>query len=202
MTSDSTSFTVTTLVAAASGILEDAGFRSIDASKMGLWKATETRAFEDANSIVCVAVYQTWTDLSSLWIDDQANLVDLISEYFSRSDPKVWDGYLVLLTPGIAPTGARESIIEIRRNTLHVRKLLASGDDLQTIDAVRRTLLPLLPLEQHQALQPRNVLDALSPLLARHGVDKDASRVAIAAFLEQRSIMEEVHTLTVKNQEQ
>ena len=202
MTSLGSSFTVTTLVAAVSEILEGAGFKAVSPSTIGIWRATETRVYEDAYSVVCAAVYETWMDLWSLWADDQASLVSLISRHFSRTDAKAWDGYLVLLTPSIVPATARHDAIDIQRNTVHVRKLFGSGDELQTVDAVRRTLLPLLPLEGDQALQPRNVLDNLAPLLARYGVDEYASRVAIAAFREQRSIVAEIHEAITKDAEQ
>ena len=194
MTSGDSQFTVTTLVAAASEILEGAGFKVVNASATGTWRATEARVYEDAFCIVCIAVYETWKDLWSLWADDQATLVGLISKHFSRTDAKAWDGYLVLLTPSVVPTAARHDAVAVQRNTVHVRKLFGSGDELQTVDAVRRTLLPLLPLEGDQALQQWNVLDNLPPVLARHGVDEAASQVAITAFREQRSIIEEIHS--------
>lgn len=105
----------------------------------------------------------------------------------------------MLFTPSIVPTTARHNAIDVQRNTVHVRKLFGSGDELQTVGAVRRTLLPLLPIEGEQALQPRNVLDNLPPVLARHGVDEDASRVAIAAFREQRSIIAEIHAAIIES---
>ena len=131
--------------------------------------------------------------LSSQWADDQANLVELISRHFARTEAKAWDGYLVLLTPSVVPATERQEAIEIQRNTVHVRKLLAAGDELETVDPVYRTLLPLLPLEIQEAQRPENVLHTLPPLLARRGVDEDASRVAIAAFLDQRPIAEAIH---------
>lgn len=201
MTSSGTQFTVTTLMASASEILESAGLKVVNPSTVGTWRATEARIYEDAYSIACIAVYETWTDLWSSWADDQATLVGLISKHFSRTDAKAWDGYLVLLTPSIVPASARHNAVEIQRNTVHVRKLFGSADQLQTVDAVRRTLLPLLPLDGEQMLQPRNVLDNLPAVLARHGVDEYASRVAITAFREQRSIIAELHTAVTKGTE-
>ena len=198
MTTSSTPFTVTTLVAAASQILESAGFRVVNPSVAGKWNATEARVYEDEYSIACVAVYETWADLWNLWADDQATLVGLISQHFSRTEAKAWDGYLVLLTPSFVPDNARHNAVGIQRNTVHVRKLFGSGDVLQTVDAVRRTLLPLLPIEGEQALEQRNVLDSLPLVLARQNVDEDATRVAIAAFREQRSITAEIHAFTTK----
>ena len=201
MTSGATQFTVTALVAAASEILDGAGFKAVNPSVTGPWRATEARVYEDAYSIVCIAIYETWSDLWSLWADDQATLVSLISRHFSRVDAKAWDGYLVLFTPSVVPASARHNAVGIQRNTVHVRKLFGSGDELQTVDAVRRTLLPLLPLEGDQALQPRNVLDNLPPVLARHGVDEDASRVAISAFRQQRSIIADIHSVITEGAE-
>ncbi len=200
MSTGNTPFTITTLIAAAAEILESSDFRTVDPSRTGTWGATEARVYEDAYSVVCVAVYETWAALSSLWPDDQANLVELISKHFTRSEAKAWDGYLVLLTPSVVPATERQEAINIQRNTVHVRKLLAAGDELETVDAVRRTLLPLLPLEIQEAARPSNVLHSLPPLLARHGVDEETSRVAIAAFLEQRPVIEAIHGLVEKKE--
>ena len=195
MNASNTAFTTTTLIADAARVLEDSGFRTVDPSATGTWRATEARVYEDAYSVVCVAVYETWAALSSQWADDQANLVELISRHFARTEAKAWDGYLVLLTPSVVPATERQEAIEIQRNTVHVRKLFAAGDELETVNPVHRTLLPLLPLEIQEAQRPVNVLHTLPPLLARHGVDEEASRVAIAAFLDQRPIAEAIHRL-------
>ena len=197
MNTSSNPYTVTTLVAETSEILERAGFRAADPSKTGTWRATEARVYEDAYSIVCIAVYETWLALSSLWRDDQASLVGLISRHFTRSESKAWDGYLVLLTPSVVPKTGRQEAVDIRRDTTHVRKLLGAGGELGTADAVRRTLLPLLPLQIQETQRLRNVLHTLPPLLASHGVDEEASRTAIAAFLEHRPIIEAIHGLIV-----
>ncbi len=201
MKANDSPFTVTTLVAAAAEILEEASFRAVGSSATSTWKATEARVYEDAYSIVCIAVYETWTDLSSLWEDDQANLVGLISKHFTRTEAKAWDGYLVLLTPSVVPTDAHQEAIDIQRNTLHVRKLFAAGDELETVNAIHRTLLPLLPLKVQEVHRPSNVLHSLPPLLASHDVDEEASKTAIAAFLEQRPIIEAIHDLIADKRE-
>ena len=193
MTVSNTPLTATALAAAAGRVLEGAGFKAIAPPSVSDWRATATRVYEDAYSIVCVAVYETWADLSSRWIEDQASLVDLISKHFSRTEAKAWDGYLVLLTPSVVPATDRMYAIDIQRNTLHLRKLFADGDELRSVDDVRQTLLPLLPLEEHDALETRNVLDTLPFLLASRGVDEDAAKVAIAAFRDQKPIVAEIH---------
>ena len=195
MTARGIPLTVTTLMAESAEVLEAAGFKAVDPSVVGVWRATAARLYEDAYSIVCVAVYETWADLSSHWTEDQAHLVDLISRHFARNDAKAWEGYLALLTPSVVPAAERLSAIDIQRNTLHVRKLFADGEDLQSLRGIRRTLLALLPLEEQHSLEPTNVLDNLPPLLAAHGVDEEAAQVAIAAFREQRPIAAEIHAL-------
>lgn len=202
MTTSSTPFTVTSLVAAAAEVLESAGFKAVSPSITSAWRATATRVYEDAYSVVCVAVYETWTDLSARWVEDQATLVNLISEYFVRSEPKAWDGYLVLLTPSVVRQIDRLNANSIERNTLHLRKLFADGEELQSISDVRRTLLPLLPLEEYDALVPRNVLDTLPRLLGSHGVDEEAAQVAIRAFREQRPIISEIHAFMTQERGQ
>ena len=138
-------------------------------------------------------MYETWRELSSLWVDDQAILVGLISRHFSRNDAKAWEGYLVLLTPSIVPTAERQVAVDIQRDTVHLRKLFAAAGELPSVDAVRQTLLPLLPLEQNDALKPRDALDSLPSFLVQHGVDEGATRTAIRAFLDQRPIIEDIH---------
>ena len=193
MNAGSIQLTVTSLAAEAARVLEEAGFNAAQQVSGGSWKATTARVYEDSYSVVCVAVYETWAELSSGWTEDQATLVDLISDHFAQTEAKAWDGYLVLLTPSVVPGTDRFTAVSIQRNTLHLRKLFAAGDELQSAGAVRRTLLPLLPLEEHEMLEPRSVLDTLPPLLAEHGVDVDAARVAIEAFRGQRPILGDIH---------
>ena len=202
MTTSSMPLTVTTLMAGSAQVLEGAGFQAVDPSVVGVWRATAARLYEDAYSVVCVAIYETWADLSSHWTEDQAHLVDLISKHFARSDAKAWEGYLALLTPSIVPAAERLNAISIQRNTLHVRKLFADGEELRSLGAIRRTLLALLPLEEQHALEPANVLDNLPPLLASHGVDEEAARVAVAAFRDQRPIVAEIHALLTNREQQ
>ena len=175
MTASSMPFTVTALMAASSQVLESAGFKAVDPSVVGDWRASAARVYEDAYSIVCVAVYETWADLSVRWTEDQAHLVNLISKHFARTEAKAWEGYLALLTPSVVPTADRLNAISIQRDTLHVRKLFADGADLRSLGAVQRTLMALLPLEEQDALEPSNVLDSLPPLLASRGIDEEAA---------------------------
>jgi len=198
MTSVGNPLTVTNIAAVAGEVLEGGGFKAVEASAIDGWRATTARVYEDWYSIVCVAVYETWSLLSARWVEDQDNLVSLISEHFARTDAKAWDGYLALFTPSFVPASEHLTAVAIQRNTRHVRKLFADGNELGSMVSVRRVLLPLLPLEEHEALQPRNLLDSIPPLLAKNGVDEEAVQLAIAAFQAQRSITAELHSFIAK----
>ena len=112
-------FTVTNLTAATSEALYGAGFREVSTAALDDWRAAVVRLYEDEYSIVCVAIYETWADLDTHWMLDQANLIDLMSRNIVRTDPKAWEGYLVLLTPSIVPSPEREKAILIQRDTRH-----------------------------------------------------------------------------------
>ena len=195
-------FTVTNLTAATSKTLSDAGFREVSTASPNDWKAAVVRVYEDEYSIVCVAIYETWADLDSHWMLDQANLIDLMSRNILRADPKSWEGYLVLLTPSIVPSSERERANLIQRDTSHVRKLFADGGELKEIGDVTRLLLPLMPLEEQGPLLSQNILDTLPEMLSKHGVDKEIAQVAIAAFRAQRPIIPEVHALILERRGQ
>ena len=201
MTSLGSPLTLTAIKAEAARLLDSAGFHLVNPALATGWKAAVASVHEDANSIVCVAIYETWAHLSFGWADDQANLVDLISKYFARNEAKAWDGYLALFTPSLVPEHERPTAISIQRDTVRLRKLFADGSELKSIGAVRRTLLPVLPLDEHVALEDRNVLEALPPLLAKYGVSEEATKVAIQAFQGQRPIIEEIHTRITRTRE-
>src|ERR687892_417150 len=88
------------LLAAASELLESGGYNSVQQADG--W-TPHSRVFEDPYGVVAVVAYETWTDLAETWPDDQGRLVDLISAHLRRPEPKSWEGYLVLLTPGVSP---------------------------------------------------------------------------------------------------
>ena len=73
--------------------------------------------------------------------------MELVSKYTSSYDAKSWEGYLVLLTPSSVPKRGLLKLTEIRYDISRVRKLVATGDDIKTLDSVRQFLLPLLPLQ-------------------------------------------------------
>lgn len=187
-------FTATTLSAAVVDALERAGYRVVPSDRAGEWPPPGARVFEDPYSIVATVVYETWSDISTRWLEAQAALVDLISTFFHRGDAKAWEGYLVLLTPSIVPDASRLEVEAIRRNTTHARKLVVTGDELASLDDVERALLPLLPLvTEGIETADRTALELLPDVLAFHGVPERATRTVLTAFAEQEPLAERLH---------
>jgi hypothetical protein len=185
------SLTTSQLLAAVSERLDSGGYTRISPDEG--W-TSNVRLFEDPYAIVAVLAFETWDDLTEGWPDAQGVLVELISAHLTRPEPKSWDGYLVLLTPGVPPSTARSQLAAIRYDTNRVRKLVAAGDELRTLDDVEQALLPLLPLEvESQVESAPALLERLPALLAERGIDVRAARAAIDAFASNESILERLH---------
>jgi len=183
--------TTSQLLAAVTERLASGGYNAVQTSDA--WPSS-SRVFEDVYGIVAVVAYETWTELTENWPDAQGQLVELISTHLTRPEPKAWEGYLVLLTPSEAPTGARAEFADIRYDTNRVRKLVAAGDDLQTLDDVEQALLPLLPLEvEAQVGSGPGLLERLPGLLAERNIELEAARAVVSAFVANESILERLH---------
>lgn len=194
-------FTTTSLVAAASSVLEQNGYRQVRPDATERWPGSAGRVYEDPYSVAAVLVYETWRDLADEWPQAQAALAELMSAHFGRDDAKAWEAYLVLLTPSVLPSEAHSMALDIRRDTAHVRKLLATGEELQHLADIERALLPLLPLPAEVAvIEERSVLDLLPGLLSKRGVSESAVRVTTRAFLDQEPIVESLHRSLTEGQ--
>jgi len=192
MTNAATGLTPTDIIAAASQVLATAGYRHVnDESKR--WDSATSRLFEDEYNIVGIVVFDTCAELLQAWPDLQGSLVDLISKHVSQGEAKSWDGYLVLLTSGVAPS--EETDIEaVRYNTTRVRKIVATGEELRTVTDVERVFRPLLPLsDERAAMDNASALDVLPRLLADQGIAQDTTRVLVEAFRSQSPMIERLH---------
>jgi hypothetical protein len=189
---NSSGFTTTDLIAAASQVLTDGGYQRIPDSFCE-WDTPTSRLFEDEYNVVGVVVFDTCGELLRTWVDLQGSLVDVISRHIGQTESKSWDGYLVLLTPGVA--FSEEAAIEaVRYNTTRLRKLVATGDDLRNPTDVERVLRPLLPLGQGRAsVRQESALDLLPKLLADQGIPEETTRVLVDAFREQSPLLERLH---------
>lgn len=186
--------TTTTLLAAATDLLERGGYSRISDEQVGNWPTSAVRLYEDIYGIVAIVTFETWSDLNAKWMEAQAALVTLISKYLTRAEAKAWDGYLVLLTPNPKPVGAIEAL-KIERDTSRVRKLLASGDELKTLSDLEFVLLPLLPLSTGGALaeRPSSVLEMLPSVLERRSFEKEHIELIIRAFTDHKPLVEALH---------
>ena len=197
MTDSSTGSTTTDLIAAASQALTDGGYQQID-RRLPDWDTPTSRLFEDEYNVVGIVVFDTCGELLQAWPDLQGSLVDVISRHVGQEESKSWDGYLVLLTSGLAPS--EDARIEtVRYNTARLRKLVATGDDLRNPTDVERVLRPLLPLGQERAtLSQESALDILPKLLADQGVPKETTQLLVDAFREQSPLLERLHQQRVE----
>ena len=194
--------TVTELLANATKTLETHGYKRVNLDITENWQTSNVRLFEDDYGIVAIVVYDTWGDLSSNWVDAQASLVELVSKYTTSYDPKSWEGYLVLLTPSPVAKQGRLKLTEIRYDISRVRKLVATGDDIKTLDDVRQVLLPLLPLQVETINEVgESVLNMLPKLLSNRGLPTKAVETVINAFLEQKPIVESLNKYRMENED-
>lgn len=187
-----TGFTSTDLIAAASQALTNGGYHLV-ARRFEAWDTPTSRLFEDEYNVVGVVIFDTCGELLRAWPDLQGSLVDVISSQVGREEGKSWDGYLVLLTPGVAPS--EDTAVEtLRYNITRLRKLVATGDDLQSPTDVERVLRPLLPLAQERAsVSQGSALDLLPKLLADQGIPKETTQLIVDAFRDQSPLLERLH---------
>ena len=188
------SLTSASILSGASGCLTSAaaGYQPVSSDLIGEWPTDAVRVFEDAFTVVAVCVFETWSALEQGWQEAQGALVALMSAHLSVHDAKSWDGYLVLLTPG-SRSEERDAIERIRYDTARVRKLVASAPELATISDIEHALLPLLPLSTDINVTPtRSPLDVVGDAL-REEFDAQVVDALLAAFAEQRPIVEAIH---------
>jgi hypothetical protein len=192
MSNTTAGFTSTELIATAAQALIGGGYQQIT-GPFKEWDTPTSRLFEDPYTVVGVVVFNTCGELLRAWPDLQGSLVDVISRHVGKAEAKSWDGYLVLLTPGLAPSEAAE-IEAVRYNTTRLRKLVATGDDLQSATDVQRALSPLLPLIQDGVtLSQESALDLLPGLLAQQGIPTETTQLLLDAFREQAPMLERLH---------
>ena len=192
MTDSSLGYTSTDLIAAASQVLLEGGYRQIN-GQFSEWGTPTSRLFEDEYSIVGIAIFETCRELLQTWPDVQAILVDVISRHVGNQESKSWDGYLVLLTPGLAPSQS-EALETLRYDTTRLRKLIATGDDLKLPTDVERVLQPLLPLRPERSiLGQESALDLLPNLLAAQEIPEEVTRALVDAFRQQLPLLERLH---------
>ncbi len=181
--------TATQVLGAATELLVANGF--VSAQEIETESGQALRIFEDQLSVVGLVYFATWQALEDNWIGAQGALVELMSSGLTRSDPKSWEGYLLLFTPD-EPTDAL-ALDRIRRDTTRLRKLVTTGSELRSIADVSGALLPVLPFSSNdRASEAGRILDRLPELLAASGTSFELTQLVVGAFEENRSPMEEI----------
>jgi hypothetical protein len=188
-----TRLSATVIVAEAERVLRGAAYERITRTPTVL-RLSEPHLLvaEDAYGVVLLVVYNSWLELSERWSQAQEALVNAISSRMTKSDPKAWDGYLVLLCADEASPSDEELANRIRNDTAYVRKLVAGGDELWTLADVERVLVPLTPitLENAVSLDRDVLLERLPELLAERRLDPASVRQVIAAFRHGEPVMD------------
>jgi hypothetical protein len=143
--------------------------------------------------VVGVVVFDTWQQLNTEWPDAQAAMVDLLSAHVGSTEPKAWEGYLLLLSPGSAGQD-RSPLDRIRYDVTRLRKLVADGAELEDLDALERVLAPLLPLASDPTLEraPDPPLELLRHELEGRNLPPGAVASLIAAFEQQEPLLSAV----------
>jgi hypothetical protein len=181
------------LTAATTEILTSNGYQQVDLPSS--WPS-ESRLYEDDYGIVALFVYDTWIRLRGEWNVAQGQLVDLISARLNRPDPKSWEGYLLLFTTASVPSDQRRDVTDLRYNTNRLRKLVATADEIDTVEDVHTALLPLLPLDTGSpSSSGSGLLSRLPDLLSAERVSRRVTEAVVDSFLANESMMESLHRL-------
>lgn len=186
--------TVSQILAAAAESLTTHGFLEATGGSLKGIDTSRHRVYEDAYSIVAVVVVDAWTDIRDRWIEAQSALVELMSDFVPKDTPKSWEGYLVLLTPGLVPLADKHLVSRIRYDTGRVRKLVATGEQLKEVADVEGALLPLLPLEiEARADSTDSVLRRLPELLANEELSRNLIQAVVDAHVAQEPLVDALH---------
>jgi hypothetical protein len=182
---------VTDLIALSGEFLEKAGYQQAESLALDDRRG---RLYEDRFGTVCVAVFPTWQDLEGEWPDVYGELLEVVSENIPASDSKVWETYLVMLTPDLISPAQESTATSIRYDMRRARKIVATGDELHHASDVERVLRPLLPLEPSALADgEESSLDLLSGLIASPSVPSAAVEVAVTAFKNGQAIVTSLH---------
>lgn len=153
-----------------------------------------TQVFEDPYGVVATAFFSDWPELDASWPDAQGELVEILSQALDRTEPKAWEGYLVLVIAAPVSADQARTVAAIRKDITRLRKLVIAGDELDTLSNLHRALLPVLPLDvSGTGKSSTGFMDALPRLLAdSSSIPLSTTAALIAAFLENEPLMEAI----------
>ncbi|MFF1251769.1 hypothetical protein ACFVYC_04640 [Pseudarthrobacter sp. NPDC058329] len=188
------------LVSQMAYLLSSSGAKLISRSQYESWPETAS-AYEDKYSIIAIWTYESFSKISDQWIAAQDEVIKLMSSNISSSDPKAWDGYLLLVTNEGIPSGMADRLNEIRTDTRRIRKLVITGDDLpgtagselEITQGIRRLLAPVLNVSIERSLMQSDPLTAITDRSEfSHQMESDLM-VALGAYRRGLPMVEAIH---------
>jgi len=157
--------------------------------------------FEDEYAVIAICAFDSVEELVSGWGVMQDHVVEFMNAHVVSTDPKAWDGYLVLIANGGVSETLAAEVSLIRTDTRRVRKLVLTAEDLAArspdhldiTSKVRRALAPILDLALDSTLGRTNPLETIQSRIgpgAGKNVDLD---LLVASYNEGSSLMESLH---------
>lgn len=178
------------VIAEVASILRRSNYQVVDTADLRSFEVEQGVLAEDEFGIVLAIVTETAELIESQWCDYQAKFVEYLGSKLNKFDPKVWEAYMVLLTPSVTPRSLFPHLERIRLDTSQIRKLIITGEQLTALSDIARALLPVLPLDESDAEgSQESLLDTLPDLLEDRGVDRDSLEAVISAYRSQDSLM-------------
>jgi hypothetical protein len=196
------------LVSELTRLFAESDIKQIDRSRYPSWPATAW-AFEDEYAVIAVWAFDSVDSLVNGWGAAQDHVVRLLGTNVIASDPKSWDGYLVLAAVDGVPEGLAAELSSIRSDTRRVRKLVITADDLprrvsdplEVTPHVRRTLAPILDLDVDSRLGRSDPLDSLPARLSASFSAAEHLGAVVAAYECGGSLLDELHNQLAKLRE-
>lgn len=188
------------LVSEIARLFAESDIRQIDRARYPSWPLTAA-AFEDEYAVVAVWVFDSVDALVNAWGAAQDHVVRLLGTNVLATDPKSWDGYLVLAAVDGVPEELAAELSSIRSDTRRVRKLIIAAEDLpsrvsdplEMTPHVRRALAPILDLDLDARLGRLDPLDSLPTRLSAASSDAEHLGAVIAAYESGGSLLDELH---------
>lgn len=189
-------------------LLAESEIVRVNSARLQSWP-TGSMAFEDEYSVIAVWTFESVEELVGGWGAAQDHVVDFLGENVVSTDPKSWDGYLVLVAMDGVPERLVADLSAIRSDTRRVRKLVLTADDLpsrvfdplELAPQVRRTLAPILDLDLDTTPERSDPLSTL-PARVSGALNSDAHLdVVIAAYKAGESPLEALHERLIATQQ-
>lgn len=188
------------LLSEVTRLFAESDIRQVDRELYKSWPAS-AMAFEDEYSVIAVWPFDSVSSLINGWGAAQDHVVRLLGSNVVNTDPKSWDGYLVLAAVDGIPDGLAAELSNVRSDTRRVRKLVITADDLpsrasdplEVTPYVRRALAPILDLDVNSDLGRSDPLDTLPRRLPASLDVAEHLAVVVAAYETGGSLLDELH---------